>query len=111
MWDAGFRITACAATPFQAALVLSIPKRSPPDETQETLRTSMFPSTHVKVSNRLCFLMCEEIDNLALGVANAPVPCRTNGTRTFTSPGLPTAAQCAERQRQTPAVDTISFWM
>lgn len=46
---AGFRITACAATPFQAALVLSIPKRSPPDETQETLRTSMFPSTHVKV--------------------------------------------------------------
>jgi len=47
-WDSGYRVTACAATPFQSALVLSIPRRSPPDETQETLRTSMFPSTHVK---------------------------------------------------------------
>lgn len=46
---AGYRITACAATPYQAALVLSIPRRNPQDETQETLRTSMFPSTHVKV--------------------------------------------------------------
>ena len=34
--------------PFQAALVLSVPKRLPTDETQETLRTSMFPSSHVK---------------------------------------------------------------
>lgn len=47
-WDAGFRITACAATPDQAAFVLSVPKRRPADETQETLRTSAFPSTHVK---------------------------------------------------------------
>jgi serine/threonine protein kinase len=47
-WDAGFRITSCAATPDQAAFVLSVPKRRPTDETQETLRTSAFPSTHVK---------------------------------------------------------------
>ena len=47
-WDAGFRITACAATPDQAAFVLSVPKRRPVDETQETLRTSAFPSSHVK---------------------------------------------------------------
>ena len=47
-WDAGFRITACAATPDQAAFVLSVPRRRPMDETQETLRTSAFPSTHVK---------------------------------------------------------------
>jgi hypothetical protein len=48
-WDAGYRITSCAATPDQAAFVLSVPKRRPMDETQETLRTSAFPSTHVKV--------------------------------------------------------------
>eukprot|EP00890_Picochlorum_soloecismus_P003283 jgi/Picsp_1/3956/NSC_01468-R1_protein len=47
-WDAGFRITSCAATPDQAAFVLSVPKRRPVDETQETLRTSAFPSSHVK---------------------------------------------------------------
>jgi serine/threonine protein kinase len=47
-WDGGFRITCCAATPDQAAFVLSIPRRRPLDETQETLRTSAFPSTHVK---------------------------------------------------------------
>lgn len=45
---AGYRITACAATPDQAAFVLSVPRRRPMDETQETLRTSAFPSTHVK---------------------------------------------------------------
>lgn len=47
-WDAGFRITACAATPDQSAFVLSVPRRRPTDETQETLRTSAFPSSHVK---------------------------------------------------------------
>lgn len=47
-WDAGFRITACAATPDQAAFVISVPRRRPMDETQETLRTSAFPSSHVK---------------------------------------------------------------
>lgn len=47
-WDAGYRITSCAATPDQAAFVLSVPRRRPSDETQETLRTSAFPSTHVK---------------------------------------------------------------
>jgi len=49
-WDNGYRITSTAATYDQAALVLSIPRRKPTDETQETLRTSDFPSTHVKVN-------------------------------------------------------------
>eukprot|EP01018_Ginkgo_biloba_P039928 Gb_06673 [translate_table: standard] len=47
-WDNGYRITATAATGDQAAFILSVPKRKLPDETQETLRTSAFPSTHVK---------------------------------------------------------------
>uniref|UniRef100_A0A0A9DN21 DUF7477 domain-containing protein n=1 Tax=Arundo donax TaxID=35708 RepID=A0A0A9DN21_ARUDO len=47
-WDNGYRITATAATWDQAAFILSIPKRKPADETQETLRTSAFPSQHVK---------------------------------------------------------------
>ncbi|KAG6504211.1 hypothetical protein ZIOFF_036542 [Zingiber officinale] len=47
-WDNGYRITATAATCDQAALVLSIPRRKLTDETQETLRTSAFPSQHVK---------------------------------------------------------------
>ncbi|XP_042494464.1 casein kinase 1-like protein HD16 isoform X1 [Macadamia integrifolia] len=47
-WDSGYRITSTAATWDQAALILSVPKRRPGDETQETLRTSQFPSTHVK---------------------------------------------------------------
>ncbi|KAI4376290.1 hypothetical protein MLD38_014072 [Melastoma candidum] len=47
-WDGGYRITSVAATLDQAAFVLSIPRRKPVDETQETLRTSAFPSTHVK---------------------------------------------------------------
>eukprot|EP00216_Chloropicon_sp_CCMP2111_P002079 CAMPEP_0198237150 /NCGR_PEP_ID=MMETSP1446-20131203/2987_1 /TAXON_ID=1461542 ORGANISM="Unidentified sp, Strain CCMP2111" /NCGR_SAMPLE_ID=MMETSP1446 /ASSEMBLY_ACC=CAM_ASM_001112 /LENGTH=845 /DNA_ID=CAMNT_0043919185 /DNA_START=215 /DNA_END=2752 /DNA_ORIENTATION=- len=47
-WDSGYRITSCAATPDQAAFVLSIPRKRPTDETQETLRTSAFPSAHVK---------------------------------------------------------------
>ncbi|CAJ1977769.1 unnamed protein product [Sphenostylis stenocarpa] len=47
-WDKGYRITATAATLDQCALILSIPKRRPSDETQETLRTAQFPSTHVK---------------------------------------------------------------
>ncbi|XP_059063074.1 casein kinase 1-like protein HD16 isoform X1 [Cryptomeria japonica] len=47
-WDNGYRITATAATWDQAAFVLSVPRRKPTDETQETLRTSAFPSTHVK---------------------------------------------------------------
>ncbi|KAG6384324.1 hypothetical protein SASPL_155870 [Salvia splendens] len=47
-WDSGYRITSTAATWDQTALVLSNPRRKPSDETQETLRTSAFPSTHVK---------------------------------------------------------------
>ncbi|KAL4442959.1 hypothetical protein ABPG77_008450 [Micractinium sp. CCAP 211/92] len=47
-WDGGYRITALASTPDQSAFVLSIPRRAMSDETQETLRTSTFPSEHVK---------------------------------------------------------------
>jgi len=47
-WDNGFRITSTAATCDQTALILSVPRRKVTDETQETLRTSQFPSTHVK---------------------------------------------------------------
>ncbi|XWS72515.1 hypothetical protein CRYUN_Cryun02cG0046500 [Craigia yunnanensis] len=47
-WDSGYRITSIAATWDQAAFVLSVPRRKLPDETQETLRTSAFPSIHVK---------------------------------------------------------------
>ncbi|XP_026442077.1 casein kinase 1-like protein HD16 isoform X1 [Papaver somniferum] len=47
-WDNGYRITSTAATCDQAAFVLSVPRKKLPDETQETLRTSSFPSTHVK---------------------------------------------------------------
>nr|ADE75678.1 unknown [Picea sitchensis] len=47
-WENGYRITATAATCDQAAFILSVPKRKLTDETQETLRTSAFPSTHVK---------------------------------------------------------------
>ena len=66
-WDAGYRITSTAATFDQSALVLSIPRRKPTDETQETLRTSAFPSTHVKVNYSfshllgLCFLSFVEM--------------------------------------------------
>ncbi|KAK1263860.1 Casein kinase I isoform delta-like [Acorus gramineus] len=47
-WENGYRITSTAATSDQAAFILSIPKRKLADETQETLRTSAFPSNHVK---------------------------------------------------------------
>ncbi|CAA6658571.1 unnamed protein product [Spirodela intermedia] len=47
-WESGYRITSTAATADQAAFILSIPKRKLMDETQETLRTSAFPSNHVK---------------------------------------------------------------
>lgn len=47
-WDSGFRITSTAATLDQTALILSVPRRKLGDETQETLRTSQFPSSHVK---------------------------------------------------------------
>lgn len=46
-WGNGYRITATAATPDQAAIVLSN-KRKCKDQDQETLRTTIFPSTQVK---------------------------------------------------------------
>lgn len=54
-WDYGYRITATAATWDQAAFVLSVP-RKPADATQETLRTSSFPSSHVKVNFILLYI-------------------------------------------------------
>ncbi|CAL5400309.1 unnamed protein product [Camellia sinensis] len=50
-WENGYRITSTAATADQAAFVLSTSKRRLQDVTQETLRTSVFPSTHVKRKN------------------------------------------------------------
>ncbi|CAN1331188.1 Casein kinase 1-like protein HD16 [Linum perenne] len=47
-WENGYRITSCAATADQAAFILSTPKKKSPEVAQETLRTSAFPSTHVK---------------------------------------------------------------
>ncbi|PIA42610.1 hypothetical protein AQUCO_02000206v1 [Aquilegia coerulea] len=47
-WENGYRITSTAATNDQAAFILSVPKRKKVDVTQETLRTSAFPSDHVK---------------------------------------------------------------
>jgi len=47
--ESGYRITSMAATADQAALILSIPRRKITDEMQETLRTSSFPSSYVKV--------------------------------------------------------------
>jgi len=47
-WEDHYRITACAATPMQACFVLSTPWKRPADETQETLRTSAFPSQPIK---------------------------------------------------------------
>ncbi|GKA21031.1 hypothetical protein Tco_0701020 [Tanacetum coccineum] len=47
-WESGYRITSMAATPVQATFILSIPRRKMMDKSQETLRTSTFPSTHVK---------------------------------------------------------------
>ena len=59
-WDNGYRITATAATWDQAAFILSVPRRKPTDETQETLRTSAFPSQHVKVAPYIFFIWnCE----------------------------------------------------
>ena len=57
-WDNGYRITSTAATWDQAAFVLSVPRRKLADETQETLRTSAFPSTHVKVEYLINHFLC-----------------------------------------------------
>ncbi|CAL5400313.1 unnamed protein product [Camellia sinensis] len=48
-WENGYQITSTATTADQAAFVLSTSKRRLQDVTQETLCTSVFPSTHVKV--------------------------------------------------------------
>ncbi|KAB8873443.1 hypothetical protein FH972_026783 [Carpinus fangiana] len=48
-WESGYRITSTAATADQAAFIFSAPKRKSLDVAQETLRTSVFPSNHVKL--------------------------------------------------------------
>lgn len=65
-WDNGYRITSVAATWDQAAFVLSVPRRKLIDETQETLRTSAFPSNHVKV----CLLVPYFLIQLLFGFSN-----------------------------------------
>ncbi|XP_076899817.1 casein kinase 1-like protein HD16 isoform X2 [Bidens hawaiensis] len=47
-WENKYRMTSMAATPDQAAYILSTPNSILTDETQETLITSSFPSTHVE---------------------------------------------------------------
>lgn len=87
-WDNGYRITAMAATMDQSALILSKPRRRPRDETQETLRTTQFPSQHVKVGSGLCYLTCFNFNSvcflcltcsfgwrLAGEVGQEPLPC------------------------------------
>ncbi|KAF3562069.1 hypothetical protein DY000_02018662 [Brassica cretica] len=76
-WESGYRITSMAATADQAAFILSIPKRKMMDETQETLRTTAFPSTHVKVG----FSSFEQ---------------RRNGRKICTLHQYAMAGQCAE---------------
>ncbi|KAJ0030590.1 hypothetical protein Pint_13154 [Pistacia integerrima] len=49
-WENGYRITATASTEDQSAFILSASKRKSQDIMQETLRTSAFPCTHVKVT-------------------------------------------------------------
>ncbi|RVW47564.1 Casein kinase 1-like protein HD16 [Vitis vinifera] len=63
-WESGYRITSTAATADQAAFILSTSKRRTQDVTQETLRTSAFPCTHVKGYNLGGFKL--EIFNLSL---------------------------------------------
>lgn len=63
-WDCGYRITSTAATDDQAAFVLSIPRRKPIYDTQETLRTSSFPNSHVKVPACLLYLILVSPSNI-----------------------------------------------
>jgi hypothetical protein len=80
-WENNYRITATAATPDQAAFILSVPRRKPPDETQETLRTSDFPSTHVKVEIVHLIFMYFLLITL-LHAYLIYFRCRKNGRRT-----------------------------
>jgi hypothetical protein len=48
-YGAGYRITSCAATPDQAAFILSMTKKPKMKPMDETLLTSDFPSKHIKV--------------------------------------------------------------
>lgn len=63
-WDSGHRITATAATPDQAAIVLSVPCSKFPNKTQEVLRTSAFPTQHIKVSSLVSFIFPSSFWNI-----------------------------------------------
>lgn len=81
-WDYGYRITATAATWDQAAFVLSVPRRKLQDETQETLRTSSFPSVHVKVGQYLSDVLVAVCFNYNWFVTYYGGFCRRSGQRT-----------------------------
>ena len=99
-WENGYRITSMAATADQAAFILSIPKRKMVDETQETLRTTAFPSTHVKVGffsfeqrfGSFCFV------SIYIGPESFWLNFffRTNGRRICTLHQYAMAGQCAD---------------
>jgi len=81
-WDNGYRITSTAATWDQSAFVLSVPRRKPADETQETLRTSAFPSSHVKVNTTAPGFA--ELDSFISGLKCLHLTyclCRKNGQK------------------------------
>ena len=83
-WDNGYRITAMAATMDQSALILSKPRRRPRDETQETLRTTQFPSQHVKVGHELWYLTCFSLTSVFSYLFLWLSPPRRSGPRTST---------------------------
>jgi hypothetical protein len=75
-----------AGTMDQSALILSKPRRRPRDETQETLRTTQFPSQHVKVEHKTsgippCFASSNQHVFLVVPLMRAgevgkePLPC------------------------------------
>ena len=64
-WDSGFRITACASTPDQAAFVLSVPRRRPLDETQVHAR---MVRCAIAIASLSCTLFCST--SLGVGVSD-----------------------------------------
>ena len=92
-----------AATADQAAFILSIPKRKLNDETQETLRTTAFPSTHVKVGflnfeQTLDGLFCFHILKLEPELCWLYFIFRTSGRKISTLHQYAMAGQCADTQ-------------
>lgn len=75
-WDEGYRITCAAATHDQSAFVLSNLRKPNLDETQETLRTSNFPTTHIKEKwGERGWAGNEQGALTSLGVGSGPLCC------------------------------------